>query len=186
MEVWPQTTPPSEERVGWRSIVHKTFRDPEGNEQKYDTKEKMGSIAIATIALTPENKVVVAEQFRPGPEKVLEELPGGGYEEGETLEEAARRELHEETGYTPGVMEYLGKVYKDAYTNTTWHFFLARDSVKNGNQHTDDGELINVKEISIAQLLYNARHAMMTDTEAVFLAYETLRSLVPLESDLHR
>jgi ADP-ribose pyrophosphatase len=177
METWSRKDNPEEIKVGWRHLVRKVFSDPNGMEREYYTKERIGSIAIATIALTSQNRVIVAEQFRPGPEEVLEELPGGGHEPGESLELAARRELHEETGYAPGQMEYLGKVYKDAYTNTAWHFFLARDCVKDGDQHTDDGEFINVKEISIAQLFENARNAKMTDTDAVFLAYEKLKEL---------
>lgn len=177
MKSWPRIEEPEEIKVGWRRLVRKVFRDPNSTTQEYYTKDSIGNIAIATIALTPENKVVVAEQFRPGPEQVLQELPGGGHEVGEELETAARRELHEETGYMPGSMEYLGKVYKDAYTNTTWHFFLATDCLPDRGQHTDDGEFIDVKEITISQLFKNARTGKMTDTEAVFLAYDTLKSL---------
>ena len=175
MEVWQRTSEPEVQKVGWRWLTRKEFVDPEGVKREYYTMAKIGTICIATIALTAENNVIVAEQFRPGPELIFEELPGGGHDEGEEIEEAARRELHEETGYAAGSMEYLGKVYKDAYSNSTWHYFLARGCARDGEQHTDDGEFINVKEISIAQLFDNARTGKMTDPEAVFLAYEQLK-----------
>lgn len=177
MKEWPRTSEPEEIKIGWRRLVRKVFLDPAGVEQEYYTKDSLDSISIATIALTPDNKVIVAEQFRPGPELIFEELPGGGHDKGETHEEAARRELHEETGYAAGTMTYLGKVHKDAYTNTTWHYFLATDCVTDGKQHTDDGEFINIKEISISQLFANARAGMMSDVDAVFLAYDTLKEL---------
>lgn len=177
MKPWPHATETEEIKIGWRYLVRKVFTDPAGKEQEYYTKEKLDSIAIATVALTPDNKVIVAEQFRPGPEQILQELPGGGHNPGETLEQAARRELHEETGYTPGTMEYLGKIYKDAYTNMEWHYFLARDCTLDGGQHTDEGEFITVKEISISQLFENIKQSKMTDTDAIALAYETLKEL---------
>lgn len=177
MNEWPRVGEPEETKVGWRWLTRKVFIDPTGVEREYYTMAKIGTICIATIALTADNTVIVAEQFRPGPEKIFEELPGGGHDAGEEIEVAARRELHEETGYTAGSMEHLGKIYKDAYSNGEWHYFLARGCIKDGEQHTDDGEFISVKEISIEQLFENARNSRMTDTEAVFLAYEKLREI---------
>ena len=68
-------------------------------------------------------------------------------------------------------------IYKDGYSNAETHYFLARDCVKDAEQHTDDGEFINVKEISIKQLLDNAYGARMSDVGGVFLAYDKLREL---------
>lgn len=56
----------------------------------------------------------------------MQEIPGGLVDDGESIEGAARRELHEETGYTAEKMIYLGEVFKDAYSNATWHFFSPR------------------------------------------------------------
>lgn len=178
MDIWKHAAPMETIKVGWRTLTRKTFLDPAGEQQEYVTMGKMGQINIATIALTPDNQVVIAEQFRPGPELIMMELPGGGHNEGEDIEAAARRELHEETGYVAGSMEYLGKVYKDAYTNAVWHFYLARGCVMDGEQHTDPGEFVTVKTISISELFENARTGKMTDTEAVFLANDTLQKLI--------
>ena len=178
MKVWPKIKDDVETRVGWRTIVTKTFEQPDGEPVTYATKDAIGKVACAIIALTPDNQVVVAEQFRPGPEKILEELPGGGAEGDENFQDVALRELKEETGYeVKGAVEYLGKIYKDAYTNTEWHFFLGRDAEDSGVQTLDEGEFVDVKLISIDQLFDNARNGRMTDTEAVFLAFEMLNDI---------
>lgn len=175
---WKRIEPTITSKVGWRVVVSKTFIQPNDAMHHYQTMGPEGGECIATIALTKDKKVIVASQYRPGPEKIMEEIPGGGAEEGEELEVSARRELLEETGYQPGKIEYLGKIYKDAYSNTIHHYFLATECVphKDGQQ-TEETEHINVKLISVDQLLKNGREGKMTDTEALFLGYEKLLKL---------
>lgn len=49
--------------------------------------------------MTPENEVLLVKQFRKPAEKPLLEIPAGKLEKNEEREEAAKRELEEETGY---------------------------------------------------------------------------------------
>jgi len=180
MQPWKRIEPTIKHKIGYRNLVTKTFVHPDGRTMEYTTINAEHSHCIATIALTPDNKVIVARQFRPGPEKILDELPGGGVEESDddNYEAAARRELQEETGYSAGTMEYIGDVYKDSVTNTVWHFYVATGcTLHQDGQNLDDTEYIDVHLLSITQLLDNARSARMTDTEAVFLAYDRLIKL---------
>lgn len=176
MKPWRRVEPTELTYKGWRTVVTKHFVRHDGTTVSIETSDPEGMEAVAVIALTPDNKVVIARQFRGGPEKVFDELPGGAVDQGETPESAAIRELAEETAYTVGSIQYLGKVYKHAYLNMTWHFFVATDCVPTGKpQKLDELEEIEVVTIPIEQLVDNARHARMTDTEAVFLAYELLQ-----------
>lgn len=177
MHPWPKITEDEVIKVGWRTLVKKTFRTPDGQEAEFTTNDNVGEVACAVIALTKDNQVVVAEQFRPGPEKIMQELPGGGGGRDENPQVAAMRELKEETGYTSEEVTYLGKIYKDAYTNSCRHYFLAKNCEKTAEPELDDFEFIDVKLISIETLFNNARNSMMSDTEAVFLAYEQLIDL---------
>jgi ADP-ribose pyrophosphatase len=179
VQAWKRVDPTREHRIGHRLIVTKTFKMPDDRTAEFETVNHEASHCIATVALTSENTVVIAEQFRPGPEKILEELPGGGVEiEDVDFEQAARRELKEETGYEAGAMTLLGNVYKDAYVNSTWHYFFATDCVRRGSdQQLDKDEFAMVKCISISHLLDNARNGRMTDVSAVFLAYDRLIKL---------
>jgi ADP-ribose pyrophosphatase len=51
------------------------------------------------VAVTPDDQVVLVWQYRFGADALSLEIPGGVIDPGESPEQAARRELREETGY---------------------------------------------------------------------------------------
>ena len=54
---------------------------------------------VNVIPITPDQRVVMIRQYRHGSREVTLEIPGGLTDAGDTSEEAASRELMEETGY---------------------------------------------------------------------------------------
>jgi ADP-ribose pyrophosphatase len=177
MQPWRHIKPAETIKVGWRTLVRKTFERPDGLEAEYVTIGAISARHGAIIALTPDNKVIVAEQFRPGPELVYQELPGGNIEEGENPQEAVMRELREETGYTSDEVEFIGITRKDAYMNATWYFYLAKNCHQVHPQELDDGEFVEVRLITIEELIESAKTSMMSDPVAVFLAHDTLKQI---------
>jgi 8-oxo-dGTP pyrophosphatase MutT (NUDIX family) len=65
---------------------------------------------VNVVALTPRDELVMVRQFRQGLRDVTLEIPGGLVDPGESPEEAARRELLEETGYGADRFESLGSI----------------------------------------------------------------------------
>lgn len=177
MKSWKKVIPDETIKVGWRTLVRKKFVNPNGEEVEYVIKDEIGARSGAVIALTSDNKVVIAEQFRPGPEKYMQEIPGGGIKPGEDPQEAVMRELKEETGYTSDEVEFLGSVTQDAYSNNEWYFYLAKNCYLLQDQELDRGEFVSIKLISIDKLIENARNGRMTDVSALFFAYESLSKL---------
>ncbi|WP_440223348.1 NUDIX hydrolase [Dokdonella sp. MW10] len=67
---------------------------------------------VMIIAVTPEDKVLFVEQYRPALECMTIEMPAGlvgdqADSSGESAVEAAHRELIEETGYAAGRVEFI-------------------------------------------------------------------------------
>lgn len=63
----------------------------------------MGIVSILEKSTGPE--LVLQKQFRPPINKVVIEVPAGLIDEGETPEQCAVRELHEESGYVGEAVE---------------------------------------------------------------------------------
>lgn len=178
MQAWQRTEPTNVSKVGWRTITTKTFIKPNGEKAEFDTMYPDGQQFAGIIGLTPDNQVIIARQFRAGPEQVMDELVGGFVDGDETPEQAAEREFMEETGYKAGSMTYLGVVHKDAYLNAKWHFYLARDCVQmTTEQELSPNEHIDITLISIDKFIDNAKNDKMTDHAAVLLAYDQLQSI---------
>jgi len=177
MDAWTRYKEDEHVKVGWRTIVKKSLELPDGNKLVFDTISHVGSQTSAIIALTPENEVVIAKQFRVGPERYMMELPGGMVDAGEDPMDAAIRELKEETGYVSDDVVLLGTAHEDAYSNVQRNYYFAKNCRKVAEPELELGELIDVELISIDQLIHNAKHASMTDSIAVLQAYDELQDI---------
>lgn len=177
MKPWKRIEPTRVTKVGWRAITTKTFELPNGKTAEYDLVYTDGQEFVSIVALTPDNKVIIGREYAPGPEIVMDEMPGGYVDAGESPEECARRELLEETGYGPKEMKYLGSYYKDKYINATWHTYLATGCEKIREQELEEYEYIDVMLLSVDDFLDSVKNNLVTDHGAVLAAYDELLKL---------
>lgn len=79
------------------------------------------------------------------------ELPAGLIEKGESAQTSAKRELKEETGYSPGSVKKLGWVYTlSGITSQRAHIFLA-NQLKKGKVHREPYEYMKMEIFSIKE-----------------------------------
>lgn len=157
-----------------RKIEKVVFQLPDGTESDYYIKNE--GQAVCVLAITDDNKVILAKQFRPGPKEILDELPGGGINKGETPQEAAYRELLEETGYE-GKIQFVTTVYECAYSNIIRHCFVSLDCRKTNDQRLDKTEFIETTLVDLEQFRQNIRQGRMTDIEVAYLCLDHLSLL---------
>jgi ADP-ribose diphosphatase len=85
--------------------------------------------AVVVIPLTDEGDALLAVEYSPAFGREILTLVSGSVEPGESLEEAANRELQEELGYRAGRLDFLGELHPFKYLTTRQFVFLARDLV---------------------------------------------------------
>lgn len=101
--------------------------------------------AVAVVPITPEGKIVLVRQYRYPTGKTMLEVPAGKLDKGEALEDCARRELEEETGYVAHKLRLLGSMYTTpGFTDEMIHLYVA-DELILAKQCPDEDEFLDVE-----------------------------------------
>ena len=110
-------------KTPWFELLEKVVGDDAHLHYSISTRDY-----LSVLAVTRDGTFPLVRQFRPAVEMVTLELPGGHVEADETPEEAARKELREETGFIADELILLGTLSPDTgrLANRMWCFFAPR------------------------------------------------------------
>lgn len=126
--------------------------------------------AVIILPITKEKNTVLVIQTRPNvKEGVSVELPAGYVEDNETKEEAARRELKEETGFVTDQLILLGEFYQDQGISSAYNSsFLALDCQKKYSQMLDKDEFIRYYECKFEEALELLEKGYIKDLQSQY------------------
>jgi 8-oxo-dGTP pyrophosphatase MutT (NUDIX family) len=123
---------------------------------------------VNVIALTPDQQLVMVEQYRHGSDTVELEVPGGMMDTLDASPVATGiRELREETGYEGERARSLGRIYPNpAIQNNTCHTILIENCQLRHPLELDHGEdlltrLVPVREIPALVLEGRIQHSLV-------------------------
>jgi ADP-ribose pyrophosphatase len=145
-----------------RGIEKVVYVFPDGRQGDYYLKKEKP--VVCTLAITKDKKIVLAKQFRPGPDEILLEMPGGGMEKKERPKQAAERELLEETGYK-GKIRLIATVFDCAYSTRVRYCAVATNCEKVSDKNLEKNEFAETVLISVNKFRELLRSGKMTDIE---------------------
>lgn len=123
--------------------------------------------AVCVIGITADKKLVLIRQFRKPVEEEIVEICAGLVDPGETLEQAAKRELHEETGYIAGKLEKILSAYATpGYSTEMIHYFIAAD-LRMDKQRNEEDEQIEVLLLPIGEALQKIKSGVIKDNKTI-------------------
>lgn len=140
-----------------------------------------GVIVVPVIQSQNEQKIVLIKQWRPAMESYVLEVPGGGIFKGETIEDAARREVLEEAGLVVDSLIYLGKVFPaPGWDVESQDHFIAFCKSEVYEQSQDDSDTIDRIKISVDEVTRLLENRDILDLKTRCILHDALSFLKKL------
>lgn len=154
---------PANKPTAWKQLSSKTLLEhrrmnivedevelPDGNTASYIYQT--GTKDAVTVIAVQNGDILIQQEYSYPPNLVMYQFPGGAIESGEKPEEAAVRELKEESGYT-GTPAYLGFYFpRNRMSSSKMHVVLVTDIAPSKKEGGDAEEFISSEWVSIAKL----------------------------------
>jgi len=137
-----------------------------------------GVIVVPIIQSHNESKIVLIRQWRPAMRSYFLEVPGGGILNGESIEDAARREVLEEAGLVVDSLVHLGKVFPaPGWDVESQDHFIAFCRSEVYEQPQDDSAIMDRVNISIDEAIKMLESREISDLKTRCILYDALHFL---------
>lgn len=136
-------------------------------EREYEREIVVHKGSAVIVPVFEDGTVALVRQYRHAAGGPLLELPAGGVDDGETVEEAAVRELEEEIGVIAEKIELLTEFYVSPgfLTEKMWVFLAT--GLTETSQNLDEDENIEIERIPLAEAVKMALDGRIQDAKTI-------------------
>jgi ADP-ribose pyrophosphatase len=135
----------------WLSLREDSVELPDGRTTIYGVVSCGDCVGV--LPFVDRDRVLLVRQYRYVARRATWEMPTGGVHPGESVEEAAQRELGEEAGHRAGRLTHISTYHTSkSVMDETAHLFLA-DALVSAPVRPDDTEFISVRRFPFADAI---------------------------------
>jgi 8-oxo-dGDP phosphatase len=169
VSTWFETIAAETVYDGRSTVRIETVRTPDGRDVLREIVDHDDAVAI--VPVTDDGAVVLLRQYRQAVRGYLLEIPAGTLDvDGESVEEAARRELIEEIGHDVGELTHLVTFLNSAgWTTERTHVYLGTQlstaDAPDGFEAKAEEADMEVVRIPVADAVAEARAGKVTDAK---------------------
>ena len=157
----------------WLSLREDQVELPDGQKSIYGVVSCGNCVGV--LPFVDPNTVLLIKQYRYVVKRLTWEMPTGGVHPGETIEEAAQRELGEEVGYQAGRLTWISTYHTSkSVMDETAHLFIGEDLV-GLKLDPDETEFIEVRPFPFDQVLKMVLTSEIVDSMTVIAVLQAAR-----------
>ncbi|HWP59789.1 MAG TPA: NUDIX hydrolase [Candidatus Acidoferrales bacterium] len=157
----------------WLSLREDEVELPNGQKSIYGVVTCGNCVGV--LPFIDPDTVLLIKQYRYVAKRVTWEMPTGGVHAGESIEEAAQRELAEETGYRAGRLKWVSTYHTSkSVMDETAHLFIGED-LKELKLEADETEFIEVRPFPFEQVVHRVLASEIVDSMTVIAVLHAAR-----------
>ncbi|SIO59495.1 ADP-ribose pyrophosphatase YjhB, NUDIX family [Singulisphaera sp. GP187] len=132
--------------------------------------------AVGVLPVDEQGRIWLVGQYRYPLQRYSWEIPEGGGHASESPEDAARRELREETGLTAGRLELIAKSHLSNSVSDELGFIYRATELEQGISEPEGSERLQVRRVEWSEAWAMVQDGTITDSMSVIaLLHEAVR-----------
>ena len=150
----------------WMEVTQYDVVNPSGNPGIYG-KVHFKNHAVGVVPMDEQGFIWLVGQYRFTIDAYSWEIPEGGCPRGQSVEDAARRELREETGIVAERLEKLFEMHLSNSVTDEWGVTYLATGLTMGQASPEETESLRVRRLPLEEAYRMVRDGRITDSMSV-------------------